>query len=112
MIQIDGQSRPHDACGPERSLWAAVMHVAVDDLRDSNTRIRYWALRWFRSDDPSFRSFLWVCGLLGLDPEAVRERVNLIKPGPRSHPRQATRCDMAELAEWFREREEKERIAA
>jgi hypothetical protein len=68
---------------PELELWIFVMFRAIDDLQGNNDceSSRYRSLRslearnWFRSDVQTVGSFLWICGQLSLDPEAVRQQV-------------------------------------
>lgn len=65
----------------DRSLWAAVIQVAIEDAqgnvkgesgsRASKDRARRQAVEWLTK--PS-RDFDDVCHLAGLDPEAVRQR--------------------------------------
>lgn len=63
-----------------RQLWAAVMQQAIDDLGDENERIREDARVWFHSDLTGVPSFLWICALLELDPEAVLSRLKVPEP--------------------------------
>jgi len=65
-------------------LWAAVLFQAVDDYRawgDSpyvsrqKRLIGYQAETWLRSESTEMPAFLWVCLVLGLDPEAVRKKI-------------------------------------
>ena len=54
-----------------RRLWAAVLEQAVEDVkrgRDNSDT----ALSWFQSDSENVGSFLWVCGILGIDPESIK----------------------------------------
>jgi len=63
-----------DAC---KDLWLAVLEQAVKDARGTRTyhSIMREAREWFRSENEDPGSFLWICQLLGLDPEAVRGTV-------------------------------------
>jgi hypothetical protein len=63
-----------EAC---KDLWLAVLEQAVKDARGTR---RYHSIveearDWFRSEDEDPGSFLWVCRILFLDPEAVRAAV-------------------------------------
>jgi hypothetical protein len=66
------------------ALWAAVLIRAYDDYWGKLTnwgeynrerRVVDEARRWFTSDRKGVSSFLWVCEVLGLDPEAIRKRI-------------------------------------
>ena len=63
-----------DAC---KDLWLAVLEQAIKDAR--GTRIYYSVVEeardWFKSENEDPGSFLWICRLLGLDPEAVKNTV-------------------------------------
>jgi hypothetical protein len=68
-------------------LWAAVMYVAIEDSRGRGAvptgltrekrpvvmgEIRDRACAWMSSQEQTVGSFLWICTLLELDPDAVR----------------------------------------
>ena len=63
-----------EAC---KDLWLAVLEQAIKDAR--GTRIYYSVVEeardWFKSENEDPGSFLWICRLLGLDPEAVKNTV-------------------------------------
>ena len=67
----------------ERDLWISVLIRAIYDLRGVglNEHKKHAALlersarTWFISPDSGIGSYCWICGLLGLDPLTVRERV-------------------------------------
>ena len=72
-------------------LWAAVLLQAMHDAQghvkalegadhsryyfNRRTLITNQARDWFRSDRMDVGSFSWICGLFGLDPDAVRAAV-------------------------------------
>jgi len=70
-----------------RGLWAAVMQGAVSDVLGKNsttkgrnrsvvnTELARSARMWFASDERGVGTFLWICGLLELDPAKVRARL-------------------------------------
>ena len=68
------KSAENEAC---QDLWQAVLEQAVKDARGTRRyhRIVKEAREWFRSEDENPGSFLWVCRILRLDPEAVRGAV-------------------------------------
>ena len=68
------KSAENEAC---KDLWLAVLEQAVKDARGTRRyhRIVKEAREWFRSEDEDPGSFLWVCRILCLDPEAVRGAV-------------------------------------
>lgn len=89
---------PHELDG-YRQLWAGVLLVALEDARGHvkagnfpgnifraggppaqvrslvRRRVTHGALEWFVSERREAGSFLWICGLLDLDPGAVLERL-------------------------------------
>lgn len=84
----DGEAR-HSTSTPERKLWAAVLEGCRDDLRlaasvkaspSINTANAEREREWLCS--PSFvpQSFLWVCDVLDLEPEATRELLLCPRP--------------------------------
>jgi len=61
---------------PEVELQVALLEQAVEDLRRPKRRIRHEAILWVENEDENWPfSFLNVCARLGLDPEAVRDRL-------------------------------------
>lgn len=83
----------------ECRLWAAVLLQAIDDYRYKPkiftaviNKVKVQAQKndtykralkrgvgiWFRSDDADVGSFVWICELLGLDADVVRDKV--LKP--------------------------------
>jgi len=83
----------------ERRIWAAVLLQAIDDYQHEPkiftaliNKVRVQAQKndthkralkrgvgiWFRSDDADVGCFVWICELLGIDPDVVRDKV--LKP--------------------------------
>ena len=66
---------------PYRRLWAAVMAQALWDLQrtveaqQTGGFFLYDPIGWFRSDEEHIGSFVWVCLVMGLIPDATRERI-------------------------------------
>ena len=64
--------------GPERALWAAILADAVA-ICVGNTSVSLEdtgaAHRWIDEGRNEFGGFAWCCDLLGLDDQAIRERV-------------------------------------
>jgi len=55
-----------------RNLWAAVLKQAIKDARESvNSSLTSPGL-WFSSNSNAVGSFLWICGVLSIDPVSVR----------------------------------------
>lgn len=77
QVALDGQAdrwngsrrgnEGNEAC---KALWAAVVARAVDDLGSEHNATS--AAEWVRENGGSFE---WVCDQLGLETEAVRERL-------------------------------------
>jgi hypothetical protein len=63
---------------PERTLWAAVLVMAVEDWRDGSLRAKRAAQQFLFEDD---RDFEEVCSGAGLDPATFRSK--LLKVGKR-----------------------------
>ena len=78
----------------EQILWAAVLDRAIEDLTYAGKDAEYYKNRakaWFREGprvfksqqcdilgcDPQIGSFLWVCTILGLNPNCVRRQYEL-----------------------------------
>lgn len=57
---------------PFRALWAAVLTTAFADLDDRKREIVADARQWIDSSDNSPQSYLWVCQILGVDPNELR----------------------------------------
>ena len=55
-----------------RNLWAAVLKQAIKDAQYSLNNSLSSPGLWFCSDSHSVGSFLWICGVLNIDPESVR----------------------------------------
>lgn len=70
------------AVGPEMALWACVVYEAGQCLerkipgctRKQREEEIVKARRWFQSDSKDPGSYLWVCGVLGVRPEAYRDK--------------------------------------
>jgi hypothetical protein len=55
-----------------RDLWAAVLKQAIKDAKQSiNSSLTSPGL-WFSSNNHTVGSFLWICGVLNIDPVSVR----------------------------------------
>lgn len=80
---------------PERKLALAVLEQALHESQGQGIR-QAAALRWIMLDDTRWPfSFLALTGQLGLDPDAIRDRIrggriNLI--GPNGHRRRFHRA--------------------
>jgi hypothetical protein len=60
-----------------RNLWAAVLKQAIKDAKqDLKSSLTSPGL-WFYSDSQAIGSFLWICGVLNIDPESIRPVVRL-----------------------------------
>jgi len=83
MPELDRYTNIQDAQDillEERKLWAAVVKMAVDDLRlDSYSKAPGKDARnagaWIANNDEHVGSFLWVCDFLKIDPVSIREKV-------------------------------------
>ncbi len=96
-MKAEGETSPIRG---ELELWGAVLLQAIEDLRRKGSgyevavngvRVRGWyfnqelrrekrkAQDWFKSKIVEVGSYLWICDLLGLDPERVWDRIR--QPG-------------------------------
>lgn len=70
-------------CVAERSLWAAVLEMAIRDATGERPRysggysnaVRNSAIRWLMSESLEPSSFRWICVLFDFDPAVIRQRV-------------------------------------
>ena len=68
---------------PETILWSRVLLQAIWDLsgiklklpKKETPTLQRITRAWFSSFDDSPGSFIWICHVLSLDPDAVRQRV-------------------------------------
>ena len=68
---------------PETILWSQVLLQAIWDLSESKLKLpkkevptlQRLTRAWFSSFNDSPGSFIWICHVLSLDPDAVRQRV-------------------------------------
>lgn len=62
---------------PERRIYWGILAQAIKDVRSSckwgNKHDRDDAMRWIKSEADHTGSFLWVCDMLDIDPDWVRE---------------------------------------
>jgi hypothetical protein len=59
---------------PEQTLWMSVLTLAMQDLSGPPLHAKP-ARAWFLSRSTSLGSLIWICDQLGLDPNAVRQKV-------------------------------------
>jgi hypothetical protein len=55
-----------------RNLWAAVLKQAIKDAQQNFNKSLASPGLWFSSNSHAVGSFLWICGVLNIDPELVR----------------------------------------
>jgi hypothetical protein len=68
---------------PETILWSRVLLQAIWDLSGIKLKVpkkeaptlQRITRAWFSSFNDSPGSFIWICNVLSLDPDAVRQRV-------------------------------------
>jgi len=68
---------------PESILWSRVLLRAIWDLSETKLKLpkkeaptlQRITRAWFSSFNDSPGSFIWICNVLSLDPDAVRQRV-------------------------------------
>lgn len=59
---------------PEQTLWMSVLTLAMQDLCGPD-HLAKPARAWMASRNTSLGSLIWICDQLGLDPDAVRQKV-------------------------------------
>jgi hypothetical protein len=64
---------------PEQTLWTSVLTLAMQDLSGPD-HLAKPARAWFGSRNTSLGSLIWICDQLGLDPNAVRQK--MLRRGP------------------------------
>ena len=82
---VAGAPHPVQATGEERqddidtyrvkTMWAAVMERALDDLKGANDLNKSSALVWVQSDRYSENTFTGICETLKMDSESTRKRI-------------------------------------
>ena len=71
---------------PERALWAAIVGDAVSICQGRTPASPVEAAaarRWIADGDVGFGGFSWCCAVLGLDGDAIRERLLRVGWSPR-----------------------------
>ena len=63
-----------------KRLWFKVLKQAIFDIQFHHPRrdryIKDEVTAWFKNDEnKNIKSFLWICELLELDPEYIREQI-------------------------------------
>lgn len=59
---------------PEQTLWMSVLTLAMQDLSGPD-HLAKPARAWFSSKNTELGSLIWTCDQLGLDPDAVRQKI-------------------------------------
>ena len=59
---------------PEQNLWTSVLTLAMQDLSGPD-HLAKPARAWFSSKNTDLGSLIWICDQLGLDPNAVRQKI-------------------------------------
>ena len=55
-----------------KKLWSAVLNQAIKDAQQIHSIYAEDARTWFRSKSQGTGSFIWICLILDLDPDAFR----------------------------------------
>ncbi|MBF0496250.1 MAG: hypothetical protein HQK58_06695 [Deltaproteobacteria bacterium] len=67
----------HDV--PEFDLWAAVLMRAIEDYREGDLDAKQYLAG--ESDDTG--SFNWICAMLDIEPEYLRDRLKINRKGKK-----------------------------
>lgn len=59
---------------PEQTLWMSVLTLAMQDLSGPD-HLAKPARAWICSRNTSLGSLIWICDQVGLNPDAVRQRL-------------------------------------
>jgi hypothetical protein len=79
---------------PEQSLWMSVLTLAMQDLAGAD-HLAKPARAWLVSRNTSLGSLIWICDQLGLDPDAVRQKVLRRRAPEAPQPDRARAVDQA-----------------
>lgn len=60
---------------PERRLWIAVIHQAIEDMDSPRRELAVNAHQWFRRAGTRVRGLGWICDMLDLDMDKIQELV-------------------------------------
>jgi hypothetical protein len=96
MIRNQNEVYDPQLLQPERELWSAVLEQAMRDLCGVGHLRAKNARAWIVSVDDSLGSFVWICGQLNFDADAVRQRLLTHAPRDIEH-RKATVRDLVTL---------------
>jgi hypothetical protein len=59
---------------PEQTLWMSVLTLAMQDLSGPD-HLAKPARAWLCSKDNALGSLIWICDQVGLNPDAVRQKL-------------------------------------
>jgi hypothetical protein len=59
---------------PEQTLWMSVLTLAMQDLSGPD-HLAKPARAWICSKNNALGSLIWICDQVGLNPDAVRQRL-------------------------------------
>lgn len=59
---------------PEQTLWMSVLTLAMQDLSGPD-HLAKPARAWICSKNNSLGSLIWICDQVGLNPDAVRQKL-------------------------------------
>lgn len=91
-LDVDGAAADVDEYRRLRQLWAQLMITTLDDYNRGSPHNRRAARHWLYDDSPRRFGFIWVCNVLDLDPEAVRDRLAAMPMRAGRGLRRASRC--------------------
>ncbi|MFC1869383.1 hypothetical protein ACFL0H_14790, partial [Thermodesulfobacteriota bacterium] len=60
-----------------RNLWVAVLKQAIKEARKDAGCSILRTQAWFYSDSREIGSYLWICSILDLNPESIRQLIKL-----------------------------------
>ncbi|MBF0477096.1 MAG: hypothetical protein HQK59_14970 [Deltaproteobacteria bacterium] len=60
---------------PEFDLWAAVLMQAVEDYKEGDLDARFYLTK----DDDNTGSFNWICSMFDVEPDYIRNKLQLSK---------------------------------
>ncbi len=83
MVELKVENYPAAAPSPERELLVAVLQRAILDYVGSGRLLSTDAGDWLFDESDHDFSFAWVCGHLGLEPDAVRLNLRRLRLGTK-----------------------------
>ncbi|MCB0345267.1 MAG: hypothetical protein KDD66_09110 [Bdellovibrionales bacterium] len=83
MVELKVENSAPSYSSPERELLVAVLQRAILDYVGTGQLLSSEAGDWLFDEGDGDFSFAWVCGHLGLEPNAVRSNLHRLRLGSK-----------------------------